>query len=189
MGHNMMTSVRYWCVGLCAAWLLAHTSAWGQTRGLPASDHVVLHVSGRIQPAPETLKAAKHRAPQLPPGVLGFDLQTLESLPQHAFTTLTPWSHQAIAFSGPLLRDVLAMAGAQGQQLRATAINDYRIQIPVDDTMRFNVIVATRMNGQRMSVRDKGPLFVVYPFDTLPELKQARYYERSIWQLKSLEVE
>jgi hypothetical protein len=39
-----------------------------------------------------------------------------------------------------------------------------------------------------MPVRDKGPLFVIYPFDAQPELRNAIYYSRSAWQLRSIEV-
>lgn len=187
----MKTAFFGWLQMVCAVWVLSHTNAWAQTRGLPAADQAVLSVGGRITPqAPHNnFDLASTQRPRLSNGQLKFDLQTLESLPQHKFTTMTPWSDKAIQFSGPLLRDVLAAAGAQGQNILATAINDYRINIPVSDAMRFDMIVATRMNGEHMSVRDKGPLFVVYPFDSLPELQQARYYERSIWQLTSLELE
>ena len=34
-----------------------------------------------------------------------------------------------------------------------------------------------------MSVREKGPLFVVYDYDSDPELKQQKYYGRSAWQV------
>jgi hypothetical protein len=171
--------------------LLAHLAVGAQTRGLPASDQHVLSMGGNIElNAPTSgFDMASTQRPKPINGGLSFNLNTLESLPQRQFTTMTPWSDKPIQFSGPLMRDVLAIAGAKGQNIRATAINDYRINIPVQDAMRFDMIVATRMNGERMSVRDKGPLFVVYPFDSLPELQQARYYERSIWQLKSLEVE
>lgn len=174
-----------------ALMVLAHTAVGAQTRGLPSNDQPVLSVGGRINPnaSANSFDLAATKSPRIANGLLRFDLQTLESLPQHKFTTLTPWGDKPIEFSGPLLRDVLAVAGANGRNIRATAINDYRISIPVEDAMRFDVIVATRMNGERMSVRDKGPLFVVYPFDSQAVLKQARYYERSIWQLKSLEVE
>ena len=40
-----------------------------------------------------------------------------------------------------------------------------------------------------MSVRDKGPLFIIYPFDESEDLRSERYYSRSAWQLKHLEVE
>ena len=40
----------------------------------------------------------------------------------------------------------------------------------------------------RFSVRDKGPLFLVYPFDTNPETYNEKYFSRSVWQIKEIEV-
>lgn len=117
-----------------------------------------------------------------------FDLARLDALPQHRFTTRTPWHNGPVTFSGPLLRDVLAAVQAQGTELKATALNDYRVTIPLQDTLRFPLLLATRIDGQTIPVRTKGPLFIVYPFDTDRQLQSNTYYERSIWQLKSIEV-
>ncbi len=117
-----------------------------------------------------------------------FDMAALEKLPQHSFTTAAPWFGAPRSFTGPLLRDVLAAAGAHGTTLRAVALNDYKIEIPADDAQRFDVIVARLMDGRRMAVRDKGPLFIIYPFDSRAELRSERYYSRSAWQLRSIEV-
>jgi hypothetical protein len=184
----MKSALQQWAHLVCATLLVVWPHAWAHhPRALPSGEQTVLSIGGRIKPV-QTPTANRQSLPLLD-GVLHLDLLTLESLPQHQFTTMTPWSHQPIRFQGPLLRDVLKLAGAEGKTLVATAINDYRVHIPVNDAMRFNMIIATRMNGQYMSIRDKGPLFVVYPFDKHPQLKQARYYERSIWQLKSFWVE
>ena len=118
-----------------------------------------------------------------------FDLARLEALPQKTFTTQTPWYEKPVQFSGPLLRDVLAAVQARGSQLKAIALNDYKITIPVADSQKFDMVIALRMNGEPMSMRNKGPLFVVYPFDSAPELHSNTYYSRSIWQLKAIEVE
>lgn len=117
-----------------------------------------------------------------------FDMAMLERLPQHSFTTTTPWYPVAHKFTGPLLRDVLAAAGAQGKLIEAIALNDYRVSIPMDDAKRHAVIVARLMDGEPMSLRDKGPLFIIYPFDVEPALRNSIYYSRSAWQLKALEV-
>lgn len=34
----------------------------------------------------------------------------------------------------------------------------------------------------------KGPLFIVYPFDSKPELSSKPYYDPSAWQLQRLEI-
>jgi hypothetical protein len=39
-----------------------------------------------------------------------------------------------------------------------------------------------------MPVRDKGPLFVIYPYDSRPELKSQLYYGRSAWQVSKLVI-
>jgi hypothetical protein len=117
-----------------------------------------------------------------------FDMSMLEALPQHSFATRTPWYAQARRFTGPLLRDVLAAAGAQGGTLRLVALNDYRVDMPFDDAQRHDVIVARLLDDKPMAVRDKGPLFVIYPFDARPELRNAIYYSRSAWQLRTIEV-
>ena len=136
---------------------------------------VVLTVFGRVR-HPNAGTAAQ------------FDMAMLEQLPQHSFTTRTPWYSTPRKFTGPLLRDVLASCGAMGSNLRATALNDYRVDLPFQDTQRFDVLLARLLDDKPMAVRDKGPLFIVYPFDSVPELRSTVYYSRSAWQLKTLEV-
>lgn len=115
-------------------------------------------------------------------------LADLEALPQHAFSTRSPWSKEARHYAGPLLRDVLQRAGVHGKTIHAAALNDYQITIPIED-VRQDVIVAVRVDGKPIPVREQGPFFVIYPFDQKPELRQSRYYQRSIWQLKSLRLD
>jgi hypothetical protein len=137
---------------------------------------VVLQVSGLINNTNQGKVAA-------------LDMAALQALPQKTFTTNTPWDTQAVSFTGPLMRDVLQLVKARGQHVRAVALNDYRVKLPVSDTLEHDVVVAIQMNGQPIPVRTKGPLFVVYPFDDKKSLQNKTYYERSIWQLKALEVE
>ncbi|MDH4449482.1 MAG: molybdopterin-dependent oxidoreductase [Rhodoferax sp.] len=142
----------------------------------PAKGKVILTITGKVGEKNSSTGAA-------------FDLSMLERLPQQTFTTKTPWDKNPIKFKGPLLRDVLAAAKASGTTLKAAALNDYQTSIPLEDAKSFDVIVAHQMNDQTIPVRTKGPLFIVYPFDSKPELRSNVYYERSAWQLKSMAVE
>lgn len=157
------------------AW--AGALAWsGKAKALDKpTGAVVLTVSGRVRNPNEG-------------SVAQFDMTMLESLPQHTLQTRTPWYSQPRQFTGPLLRDVLMAAGAQGGTLRLVALNDYQVNMPVDDTQRHDVTLARLLDGKPMTVRDKGPLFVIYPFDSQPELRSAVYYSRSAWQLRTIEV-
>lgn len=40
-----------------------------------------------------------------------------------------------------------------------------------------------------MAIRDKGPLFIMYPFDTTETLQSPLYYSRAAWQLKAIEIQ
>ena len=84
---------------------------------------------------------------------------------------------------------VLKKVGANGQQLTITALNDYSVQVPASDAEKYPVILARTMNGKPLSVRDKGPLFLIYPFDQYPELRNKLYYSRAIWQISIIRVE
>ena len=68
------------------------------------------------------------------------------------------------------------------------ALNDYSTEIPIKDFADYNVIIALKRDGEYMSVRDKGPLFIIYPFDAKPELKSQTYYGRSAWQVAKIIV-
>ena len=141
----------------------------------PPTGVVLLTVGGRVRNANDGRRAQ-------------FDMPMIEALSQQTVVTRTPWFSKARRFTGPLLRDLLSAAGAQGTMLRLVALNDYQVDMPFDDAQRHDVIVARLLDDKPMSVRDKGPLFVIYPFDTRPELRSAIYYSRSAWQLRTIEV-
>jgi len=136
---------------------------------------VVLSIGGRIQRTNQDGRAA-------------FDMAMLEALAQQSFTTKTPWFKEARKFTGPLLRDVLNHVGAKGTTLRIAALNDYRIDVPSDDALRFDVVLARMIDDKPITVREKGPLFMIYPFDSDAALRSPLYYSRSVWQLKSIDV-
>jgi hypothetical protein len=79
--------------------------------------------------------------------------------------------------------------GATGTSVVAYALNDYSTEIPMEDFTRYGVLLALKRNGEYMPVRDKGPLFIVYPYDSMPELKHQKYYSRSAWQVARMVVE
>lgn len=159
--------------GVAASLLTLTLPSWALS---PAKGKVILTISGKVAEKNTTNGAA-------------FDMAMLEQLPQQNFTTMTPWSKSPIKFTGPLLRDVLAAAKATGTTLKAMALNDYQTSIPLSDAQKFDVILAHKMDGQAIPVKTKGPLFIVYPYDSKAELQSTLYYERSAWQLKSLTVE
>lgn len=163
--------------GLVAACVLLGGLTSGAAQALTvAKGRVVLTVKGKISRR-NTAAAAD------------FDMDMLADLPQHRFVTRTPWDKQAREFTGPLLRDVLAAVGASGKTVLAVALNDYKVEIPSEDAELFEVIVARLIDGQPMRVRDRGPLFIIYPYDRDEQLRSDRYFKRSAWQLRTLDIQ
>lgn len=117
-----------------------------------------------------------------------FDAASFAALPRHRITTATPWYDAPRTFEGPLLRDLLAAVGARGRTLRIEALNDYAATLPISDALRYDVIVADRIDGAPIPVRERGPFFIIYPFDQEPALKIEQYYQRSVWQVRSIDV-
>mgnify|MGYP003383537235 CR=1 FL=1 len=121
-------------------------------------------------------------------GTAQFDLAMLDALEQRETTTATPWHEGVQQFSGPRIASILEAAGADGSELRIIAINDYAANMPWQDVQDHPVILASRRNGETLSVRETGPLFVIYPFDEEPELHDEVYFSRSVWQVQAIEV-
>ncbi len=77
--------------------------------------------------------------------------------------------------------------GANGTSVTALAANDYKVTIPMADFSRYDVLLATHINGEELRLRTKGPIWMIYPdsVDLPPLVRQ----ERMIWQLTELRVD
>ena len=150
------------------------TSMAANGLGLP-HDRVILTVTGAI---------GNTNAP----GRAEFDLSTLERLGLSMLRTWTPWTEGELEFEGVWARRLMEAVDARGTEVRAMALNDYEYTIPLEDFDRYDVLLATRVNGQLMRVRDKGPLWIVYPWSDHPELDDFATREKSVWQLNALHV-
>lgn len=155
---------------------LAASAALAQQQPLPApGGRVILTVSGRIGVTNEGTSAR-------------FDRAMLEEIGMASFTTATPWYDGPVTFEGVPMAKLLQRLGAQGEMVQAIALNDYSTEIPIGDFAQYNVLLALKREGNYLTIRDKGPLFIVYPYDSDPALKSPRYYGRSAWQVARLVV-
>lgn len=120
---------------------------------------------------------------------IALSAEEIDAMPQVVLTTENEFVDGPTEFSGPLARDVLAMiAKPDANSAILTAANEYAVEIPISDFETYDVIFATSMNGRRLSLRDKGPIWVIYPMSQHSELRDAVYNDRLIWQLVRIEV-
>jgi hypothetical protein len=161
------------CLFLLAG-ALGTTAASAQSLDAPA-EKPILTVSGKITTTNKDNTAQ-------------FDRAMLESIGMETIETTTPWYTGPVKFEGVSLDKLMKRLGASGERAVFVALNDYSSEIPVEDFAKYNVILALKRNGEYMPVRDKGPLFVIYPFDSKPELKNQTFYGRSVWQVAKIVV-
>jgi hypothetical protein len=120
---------------------------------------------------------------------LGLSLEALAALPQTTVVTENEFANGKVAYRGPLMRDVLARLGLDAvEQVRLTAANDYFVDIPTEDFRAYDAILALEADGKRLSRRDKGPLWLMYPISDHAELNDAVYLRRLIWQVVRIEA-
>lgn len=117
-----------------------------------------------------------------------FDMAMLQSLGVFTITTTTLWTDGKQSFTGVTLRAVLDRVGAVGTKIDAQALNDYRADIPINDAQKDGPILAYAQNGVALSVRDMGPLWVIYPYDSNILFQNELIYARSVWQLQRIIV-
>lgn len=149
-----------------------------QAQGLDTpSGPVILSVTGNIQ----------HK--NSPEAAL-FDVSMLQKLPWKTIKTKTRWHDGVHEFSGPTGASFLKAIGVTDKDadLNVIALNDYTATVPARDFMETGLILAMKQDGKFMSIREKGPLFIIYPFDDNPDLENDAYYTRSVWQIKSIQV-
>lgn len=117
-----------------------------------------------------------------------FSRSDLEEIGLTSFRTTTIWTDGEQEFTGTPLIDFVEELGLVGGVLRAIAANDYAVEVPISDAIEGGPVIAFRRNGEPMSLRDNGPLWLVYPYDSNPDYQSEIIYARSIWQLERIEV-
>lgn len=119
-----------------------------------------------------------------------FDRSMLQALPARVIETHTPWHRDRGRYEGPLVRALLETVGADVdvEQVRIRALNHYEAEVPVSDFRRHDVILAMTRDGEPLTIREYGPLFVLYPFDDHPELHTEAIRFRSVWHVERIIV-
>ena len=118
---------------------------------------------------------------------LMYTMEDLLALPQTTVITKNDYVDDTTTFQGPRLRLVLdAVEIKPSATLKMVALNDFKSIVPAKDAFNYDVILAVSRDGEAMSVRDKGPIWVIYPMNDHPELQEDSYNGRLVWQLKSI---
>ena len=156
-------------------------AGWGTTATradtLPApTGRVILEVTGAITQTTV-------------PGKAQFDRATLDAMAVATLETSTPWTKGVQRFEGFPLATLLKTVGATGTSIKAIALNDYSAVLPIGDSVASGAFVVVRQDGKPLSVRDRGPLWIVFPYDSDSRLTTDAYLNRSVLQIKELMID
>lgn len=142
-------------------------------------DEIILKISGEI----DNPNAGQD---------LVLDMATLEQLGLVEYTIADPWlNHEEVAYTGVLLADLLELAGLpeSATNIHIVALDDYAVDIALEDVQKWPIMIATRTDGKYMSIENSGPTRVVFPFHAHPEIDEDIYKVLMIWNLRDVEVQ
>ena len=142
------------------------------------SDSKMLTVSGKI---------AKTNTPD---GKYIFSFADLQKLGDRKIKSTTRYTEVG-EFAGPKIRDILKAAGVKPEatSVSVVAIDGYQQTIPLQDFEKWEVITAHSLNGKRLTVENKGPLWIMYPIDKDPNnLMNNKTTMKLVWNLTGLVV-
>lgn len=118
-----------------------------------------------------------------------FTLEELEQLGMDSFTSENTWLEGTHKFEGVPFRKILETVNATGDTLYATALNDYTVDIPIDALTDRPALLVTRIDGELIPVREKGPIWILYPqSDNHSEYRRAPFVNYMVWQLRFIDV-
>ncbi|WP_025739420.1 hypothetical protein [Salinivibrio socompensis] len=117
-----------------------------------------------------------------------FTRTQLIQLADRTIKTQTPWTEEEQVFLGVSAQKLLETLNKPAHSLKAYALNDYWAVIPTDDINKYNPIFAIKKNGDWMRIRDKGPIWVIYPLSAFNQLDNEVLHSRMAWQVNRIEV-
>ncbi|HET6160491.1 MAG TPA: hypothetical protein VFE34_19250 [Dongiaceae bacterium] len=125
---------------------------------------------------------------KVPNGQVTLTRDAIAKLPQRELSEQPTSFPAAVNFKGPLLADVLKLAGATGTDMTLSAADDYKVDILGDEMKKYDPILAIEKDGARMAPDDFGPFFVMWPFKEKPEIDNELFQGKAIWTVMKIEV-
>jgi len=139
---------------------------------LPASESTLLNIYSASQAIDEK-----------------YTLKQLQQLPQHDIETIIPWTNETHRYRGPYLEDVFTLANVKGEWLTMYALDHYQISVNFKKIKKYKPILALQVDGKLLTIRSKGPIWLIFPMSDYEELNAAIYHDYMVWQLLKISVE
>lgn len=160
----------------------------------------VLWWRGSMPPAPPAFSYL-HGALPTPPGAQDavvfeltgpggrrtLTLAQLRALPAVQYRATQPQLKQSFVYTGVPLRDLAALAGLSGRDVRVGSDDQFAATLHAADYQRYPLMLAYAADNQPISVAHKGPLEIVFPNEQHPgAFRQPGYGSQWVWYASTL---
>lgn len=116
--------------------------------------------------------------------------EELEALPQESFTTSTPWTKSIHTYQGPRLSLITSNFPQPFESIKVYGINGYAYDIKEKELKKYPFILAMKQDGKRMALRNKGPLWVLLPFNQYPKVDSIdEMLNKFVWQVNRIKAQ
>lgn len=114
----------------------------------------------------------------------------LKTMPSINYKTHLPWFTGEAEFTGVSLEYFLTKQfGTVPDVVTFRALNDYSVDIVKSDIEKFDPIIAYLKDGKEMTVREKGPYWIIYSLSDFPIIDDSLYHSQMIWQLEKIQID
>jgi hypothetical protein len=114
------------------------------------------------------------------------DVATLEKMSMVKLRVFEPFEKKEMVFEGVLMSELMKIIGADSSatEVHLTALDDYKIDLPMSVLKKADVLLATKADGNHMSIVDGGPTRIIFP----PDSDMARNTDMWIWNVDTMVV-
>lgn len=118
------------------------------------------------------------------------DRAALEQVGLVEYAVTDPFEKRLVRYRGVLMRDLLSLwqVAVDAQTVQVTALNDYKIDIPISDFRQYPVLFALQADGVYLQPDYRGPAMLVYPIDQYA-FDLIAVQRKWIWQIKTIDIQ
>lgn len=118
-----------------------------------------------------------------------YTLTQLQHLPQHEIRTKIPWTNETHTYRGPYLEEIFTLAKIKGEWLTLYALDHYQVSFNFKKIKMYKPILALQVDSKPLTIRTKGPIWLILPMSDYKELSAAIYNDYMIWHLIKISIE
>lgn len=118
------------------------------------------------------------------------DRPTIEAVGLVEYTVTDPFEQRPVRYRGVLMRDLLDrwQVADDATTMQLTALNDYKIDIPLAEFRQYPILFALQADGLYMQPDYRGPAMLVYPVDQY-QFERLTVQRKWIWQIKAIDIQ